>query len=99
MARRAALMLLALAAASIGQARAEDDPACARFEDPLAYNACLASRGPKANDRATTGARRGDEGSPPPAQAERNREPAGIARGSRRAMRGRGRVHMEFQVR
>ena len=96
MPQRALLMLLVLAAASIGPARCEDDPACARYEDPLAYNACLASHGPKAN--ATAGARR-DEGPPLPAQAERDRAPAAIERGSRRVVRGHGRVHMEFQVR
>jgi hypothetical protein len=34
-------------------ARAQDNPACARFEEPLAYNACLARQGPTA--RATRG--------------------------------------------
>ena len=51
MAARAAIVLLALAAlASAGRARAEDDPACAQYQEPMAYNACLARHGPKAND-------------------------------------------------
>jgi hypothetical protein len=97
--QRGALMLLVLAAASAGPARAEDDSVCARYEDPLAYNACLASHGPKANNLATTGARRGEEGPLAATQAERNSAPAGVDRGSRHVMRAHGRVHMEFQVR
>lgn len=40
----AALVLLGLS----GAARAQDNPACAKFADPLAYNSCLAKLGPKA---------------------------------------------------
>ena len=55
MAMRTALMLLAFAAvASHSAARAQDDPACAKYQEPLAYNACLASHGPKATDIATS---------------------------------------------
>ena len=97
--QRGALMLLVLAAASAGPARAEDDSVCARYEDPLAYNACLASHGPKANNLAPTGARRGEEGPLAATQAERNSAPAGVDRGSRHVMRAHGRLHMEFQVR
>jgi hypothetical protein len=51
MARRAALMLVVFqAAAWPAAASAEDDPACAKYDEPLAYNACLASHGPRAND-------------------------------------------------
>jgi hypothetical protein len=46
MAKRALFMLLVFAAASAGPAYAEGDPACAKYQDPLAYNACLASHGP-----------------------------------------------------
>ncbi len=31
-----------------GSAVAQDNPACAKYESPLAYNACLAKLGPKA---------------------------------------------------
>jgi hypothetical protein len=97
MAKRAALMLLAIAAASIGPARAEDDPACAKYGDPLAYNACLASHGPKAN--AATSPRPDREGHETAAQPK----PDGprSTRSARRwpqAIRGHGRVHMEFLV-
>jgi hypothetical protein len=40
--RRALLLLLLV----FSPAAAEDNPACAKFEDPLAYNACLARQGP-----------------------------------------------------
>ena len=41
---------LALAAAMVGgQASAEDYPECARFDNPLAYNQCLAMHGPAAH--------------------------------------------------
>ena len=49
---RAAVLTVTLAVAalfSVG-ARAEGDPACAKIEEPLAYNACLAAHGPKATD-------------------------------------------------
>jgi hypothetical protein len=34
---------------SVG-AWAQDNPACAKFDDPLAYNACLAKLGPAARE-------------------------------------------------
>jgi hypothetical protein len=43
--RRALLLLLVLV---FSPAAAEDNPACAKFQDPLAYNACLARQGPAA---------------------------------------------------
>jgi hypothetical protein len=44
---RVALGILVLLAWS-GSAAAEDNPACAKYQNPLAYNACLAKLGPKA---------------------------------------------------
>ena len=44
---RVAFGVLALLASANG-ALAEDNPACAKYEAPLAYNACLARLGPKA---------------------------------------------------
>jgi len=92
------LALLAVAAASLpGLTRAEDDPACARFEDPLAYNACLASRGPKAKDIGS---------SPGSASAQRpdpeGEESLAASKRAHRAQRiapRHGRIHMEFWVR
>jgi hypothetical protein len=37
-------------------APAEDNPACAKYESPLAYNACLAKLGPKAGAAHASGA-------------------------------------------
>ncbi len=100
MAMRVALMLLALfAVASRRPARAEDNAACAKYQEPLAYNACLASHGPRATDIATS------PGSAQGSQAARVRpegnEPAAAprsARSSTRAVRRHGRVRMEFRV-
>jgi hypothetical protein len=93
----AALMLLAFAAASVGPARAEGDPVCAKYEDPLAYNACLASHGPKAN--VATSPRPNQEGHQTRGQPERDRPaPTRSARGWPHANRRHGRVHMEFRV-
>src|SRR6516165_6953854 len=51
MAGRAAAIALCLAAATpVERALAQDDPACAQYQEPIAYNACLARRGPRAND-------------------------------------------------
>jgi len=44
-----AIGVAALIALSVGRARAQDNPACAKFEEPLAYNQCLAGLGPKAH--------------------------------------------------
>jgi hypothetical protein len=44
---RAILFVFAFVLAG-AHARAEDNPACAKFVEPLAYNACLARLGPQA---------------------------------------------------
>lgn len=97
MAARAAIVVLSLAAlACASSARAEDDPSCARYNDAMSYNLCLASHGPKANNlgshRGSGPARAGWDG------ATHSRAPARFSRwrGPRRAHR---RMHMEFQVR
>ncbi len=98
MARRIALIVLVLAAASVSPARADDDPQCAKYQEPLAYNACLASHGPRATD-VGTGPHEVQQSRRPPVQAERNRSaPARSVRGWAHAQRGRGRAHMEFRV-
>ena len=49
-AKRAALLMFVSALAALSRAAlGQDDPACAKYQEPLAYNACLASHGPKAN--------------------------------------------------
>jgi hypothetical protein len=100
MAIRAALMLFAFAAVGLfGAARAQDDPACAKDQDPLAYNACLASHGPKATDIGTNPAlAQGAHAAPVRSGGD---EPAAAPRSQRiwaHAARRRGRAHMEFRV-
>jgi hypothetical protein len=46
--RRIGVMVVAAALIGSG-ARGQDSAACAKFEDPLAYNACLARGGPPAH--------------------------------------------------
>jgi hypothetical protein len=87
-AKRAALLILVSAlAAAPRSALGQDDPACAKYQEPLAYNACLASHGPKANSI----------GAEPHSVA---RSWAGSAPGRQwpAATRRRGRIHMEFRV-
>jgi hypothetical protein len=97
---RAAILALVLAAlGSPGQARAQDNSSCAQYEEPMAYNACLARHGPKANAIA-----------PHPGQMLHDRrarfrlgeaEGASQAAGSRfgpHVTRAHGRMHMEFTV-
>ena len=98
-ARAAAIALFLAALASAGRALAEDDPSCAQYQEPMAYNACLARHGPKANG---VGAH---SGSTQPEPAGQNRVYEGQARPPAtgfgrwgRAQRSHGRVHMEFRV-
>ncbi len=92
MAMRASLLILASVAAAFPRlAASQDDPACAKYQEPLAYNACLASHGPKANE---IGANRGQSelGQVPYAR------PSAPAREWPDATRRHGRVHMEFRI-
>ena len=101
MAARAAIALSLAALAWTASARAEDDPACAQYREPMAYNACLAQHGPKAN---SIGKLRG----PQPGQAGQDRVWYGHTHGhapparldsAQDARRVHGRMHMEFRVR
>jgi hypothetical protein len=100
MAARAATIVLALATlASAGRARAEDDSACAQYQEPMAYNACLARHGPKANDLGNNhGHTQPDRAAQDQAQRDEGGKPATAGRGWQRAPRHYGRVHMEFRV-
>jgi hypothetical protein len=73
-----------------GPAEAEDNPACARFENPLEYNACLAKQGPRAG---ATLAVPEPGGAAPAPRSVRPIPNFG------RARRTRGRMRMEFTVR
>jgi hypothetical protein len=78
--RFAAALVLALCGAP---ARADDNAACAKFESPLAYNACLAKLGPPAS--ATRGI-------PEAVGGHRSAAPVFAAQ------RTKGRVRMEFTI-
>ena len=103
-----ALSLTALAWA--GSARAQDDPRCAQYREPMEYNACLARQGPKANGVGQL------HGGPQPARAAPKRVWYGHSRGAparalgalvapstrfydtQGSQRIHGRAHMEFRV-
>ena len=86
--RTASLILLLLAAQP---AAAEDNPACARYQEPLAYNACLARQGPAA--RAV------HLGGVPPSAAHTSDARPGRAAGRIANTMRRGRSEMVFSVR
>ena len=93
---RTLLIAAALVIISTGApAQAEDNPACAKFENPLEYNACLAKLGPRAGPTLAV---------PEPAGPVRAVRAAPPARGvhSMHAFaaprRSNGRVRMEFTV-
>ena len=93
MATRTIAIVLCLAALAPGErAQAQNDPACAQYQEPMAYNACLARHGPKANDvRTHSGKIR--------AYSREAQAPRPASRGWPHAQRLHGRVHMEFRVR
>ena len=101
MAARAAIALCLAALGWAGSAQAQDDPRCAQYREPMAYNACLARQGPKAN-----GVGQLDGGGPQPGRAAPNRVWYGHSRGApstrfydtQGSQRIHGRVHMEFSV-
>jgi hypothetical protein len=104
MAARAAIALyLAVLAVLVwaGSAQAQDNPACAQYREPMAYNLCLAQHGPKANGVKL-------HGGPQLGSAAQGRVWYGHTHGRaptarfyspQNAHRVHGRVHMEFQVR
>ena len=102
MAARAAIALCLAALGWAGSAQAQDDPACAQYREPMAYNLCLARHGPKANGVGKL------HGGPQPGSAAQGRvwyghthgrAPAARFYSPQSAHRVHGRVHMEFQVR
>jgi hypothetical protein len=93
----ALLLLVALSFRS--GAHAKDNPACAQYQESMAYNACLARHGPKANDIATRPTHR-NGGRAAPGRSERAEDGKATTRTRPwlRAMRNHERVHMEFPV-
>ena len=103
MVARAAIALCLAALGWAGSAQAQDDPACAQYHEAMAYNLCLAQRGPQAK-----GVGQLHGGGPRPSGAAQGRVWYGHTRGRaptarftspRNAQGSHGRVHMEFQVR
>ena len=111
MTARVAIALCLAALAWPGSALAQDDPRCAQYREPMAYNACLARQGPKANNVGQL------HGGPQPARAAPNRVRYGHNRGApgtrsygtedapstrfydtQGSQRIHGRAHMEFSV-
>jgi hypothetical protein len=102
MVHRAAIALSLAALAWAGSALAEDDPSCAQYREPMAYNACLARHGPKANNlgRLHGGAQPGRGGHDRAWDGgTRTRVQAAHSYRWQRPQRVHGRMHMEFQVR
>jgi hypothetical protein len=95
---RAALILVVAAAILPAWARADAESACAKIEEPLAYNACLAARGPRARDVAVSPEPAGDDYR----SGRVGKAPALAARPGLRfpaVARRHGRIHMEFRIR
>jgi hypothetical protein len=100
-AARAAIALSLAAVAWTASARAQDDPACAQYREPMAYNACLARHGPKANSIGKLrGPQAGEGGQDRVWRGHaRSHAPAERFYSQQDAHRVHGRMHMEFRVR
>ncbi len=91
--RQAFLLAIGAAAVLVGApARAEDNPACAKYQEPLAYNACLARLGPPAH--ATRAIPAPEEESGPAYAGGRRRFHGGFEMSRERHER----PHLEFDV-
>ena len=90
-ARTAAIAFCLAALASTEASVAQDDPSCAQYQEPMAYNACLARHGPKASDVRT------HSGAAQPHRGEASAPGDSFGRWPR-AQRVHGRVHMEFNL-
>jgi hypothetical protein len=99
MAVRAAIALSLAALAWAGSARAEDDPACAQYHEPMAYNACLARHGPKANGvgKLSRQSRLGGVAQDRASGETQSRATRAFQRWQG-VQRVHGRMHMEFRV-
>jgi len=72
--RHALILAIGLGALLIGApARAADNGSCAKYQEPLAYNACLARHGPHAGATRAIAAPDDDLGAPRP-YARKGRE-------------------------
>jgi hypothetical protein len=82
----AAALMFVSSAASV---HAEDNPACAKFENPLEYNDCLAKLGPRAGATLAV---------PEPGGAALAPRGVRSMRAFAGARRTRGRMRMEFTI-
>jgi hypothetical protein len=89
----AAALIFLSSAASV---HAQDNPACAKFENPLEYNDCLAKLGPRAGATLAVPEPGGATPATRAAPAPRGVRPMRAFRG---APRTRSRVRMEFTIR
>ena len=87
----AALVLVS----SVAPAGAEDNPACAKFENPLEYNACLARLGPRAG---ATLAVPESAGAAPAVRAASGTRGVRSMHAFATPPRTKGRVRMEFTI-
>ena len=71
---------------------AQDNPACAKFDEPLAYNACLARQGPPAHGTRAIPMPEGESSGPPAVGGPRVH--GGLVVGGEK----RGRMRLEFNV-
>ncbi len=88
--RRTLMVAIGLGAILVGAPA--DNPACAKYQEPLAYNACLARLGPHAPASKAVAAPADDFGAP---RAYRRRRAHG---GPELSPGRRGRMRMEFDV-
>jgi hypothetical protein len=87
----AALILVS----SVAPAWADDNPACAKFENPLEYNACLARLGPRAG---ATLAVPESAGAAPAVRAASGTRGVRSMHAFATPPRTKGRVRMEFTI-
>jgi hypothetical protein len=91
--RQAFILAIGIGVLLVGApARAQDNPACAKYEEPLAYNACLARLGPHAPGTRAVAAP--DDDADGPGAGGRRRAHGGFEISRER----RGRERMEFYV-
>ena len=91
--RKALMPALAIGAILSGApAWAQDNPACAKFQEPLAYNACLARMGPPARGTRAIPEPQGQSDEPRGAAGPHARDGFAVAHEKR------GRVRAEFDV-
>ena len=96
MAVRGVIALGFAALAWAGSARAQDNPACAQYREPMAYNDCLARHGPKAG---AVGKFSGHYVPNPGGSSEAlSHTPAARFHSAVGVQRTHGRMHMEFHI-